>query len=289
MPRAKVTPFLRFACGVILLCARNVTANELTEREIYTQARQATVYISTGIAQGSGFFVKRNLIVTNFHVIEGMVLRPRRITYRLGGQILSRSVKVVRGYDKQRDLAILEVSATSVKPLVLGDSDSVVPPDTVYVAGHPASIPKVTFTMGNISAIREDLPGRLLQFTAPISRGSSGGPVFDSRGEVIGVATWSHKSKLEIKPKEIEVKVPQNLNLAVPSKHLKALLRSLRIQLPPKPKRKADNSGTKRKNQEKTNAEAEKAKADAEIAKAKAEADRAKAEARKVESRQSQG
>ena len=240
MPRAKVTPFLRFACGVILLCARNVTANELTEREIYTQARQATVYISTGIAQGSGFFVKRNLIVTNFHVIEGMVHRPRRITYRLGGQILSRSVKVVRGYDKQRDLAILEVSATSVKPLVLGDSDSVVPPDTVYVAGHPASIPKVTFTKGNISAIREDLPGRLLQFTAPISGGSSGGPVFDSRGEVIGVATWSRKSKLEIKPKEIEVNVPQNLNLAVPSKHLKALLRSHRIQLPPKPKRKAD-------------------------------------------------
>ena len=233
--KIKTTLLLGFACVVLFICVRNTIADELSEREIYTKARQATVYIQTDSGQGSGFFVKPNLIATNFHVIEDVLHRPWHIKYRREGQKRLTIVKSVLGHNRRLDLAILNVTSSSITPLDLGDSDSVGPPDTVYVAGHPASIPKVTFTKGNISAIREDLFGRPLQFTAPISGGSSGGPIFNDRGKVIGVATWTRKSELKIKPKEIEVDVPQNLNLAIPSKHLRKLLEDLGVQIPTEP------------------------------------------------------
>ena len=195
--------------------------------------------------------MKPNLIVTNFHVIDDVLHRPRDIDYRREGQARFTSVKVIRGYDRQRDLAILEVSASSVKPLVLADSGAVEPPDTVYVAGHPDSNPVVTISKGNVSAIREDSPNQWLQFTAPISTGSSGGPVLNSRGEVIGIATWIRKSRIQ----GSDLVIPQNLNTAVPSKHLMVLLKRLGIRMPPKPKPPADDAEMERRKAERAKAQ----------------------------------
>ncbi len=234
---------------MVFLLNRSLIADEQTKRKIDKQARQATVLIVTELGQGSGFFVRSDLLVTSFHVIEDARNRPRAIKYKREGQQSFSPIKSVRGYDEGRDLAILEVSPkTSVKRLILGNSDLVQPPDTVYVAGYPKSIPKVTTSIGNISAIHKDSLNQWLQFTAPVSGGSSGGPVLNSQGKVIGVATWIVRSTGEFDTEEflkkifkdpairIKVDVPQNLNFAIASKHLVALLRKLNIQLPPEPK-----------------------------------------------------
>ena len=171
---------------------------------------------------------------------------------------------------------MLQVSPSSVKLLPLGDSNTAKKGETVFVAGNPKGL-EGTLSDGILGAIRKDFHIELLQITAPISPGSSGGPVLNGRGEIIGVATFGFKAD-----------DAQNLNFAIPSNSLRSLLKRHRIPLPPKLKRKADNSGTKQKNEEIAKAEIEKAKADAEKAKAeaeraKADAEKAKAEAKKAE------
>ena len=256
----KIRPFLSLAILVGFLFSSSAIADEQTRREIDKQTRQATVLIVTENRQGSGFYVRKDLIATNYHVIQDARNRPKAIKYKREGQQRFTPVKSVLGYDQLRDLAILEVSTSRVSPLVLGDSNSVQPPDTVYVAGYPKSLrladylksrPKVTTSIGNISAIHKSSLNRWLQFTAPISGGSSGGPVLNSQGEVIGVATWNLRSTGEIDTEarlrkifedpainiiDIKVEDVQNLNFAISTNHLKALLKKHGIELPPRPK-----------------------------------------------------
>jgi hypothetical protein len=82
--------------------------------------------------------------------------------------------------------------------------------DPVYAVGNPQGL-EGTFSQGIISSIRDAGLDKLLQITAPISLGSSGGPVLNSKGEVIGVSVATFKAG-------------QNLNFAIPSNYLKALL-----------------------------------------------------------------
>ena len=199
-------------------------ADELTGVEIAARADQATVLIATGdsglteFGQGSGFFVAPNLIVTNFHVIEEASI----IGFMRVGQIQLHAIKSVRGYNTTYDLAILEVPFTHVSPLYIGDSASVRKGETVYVAGNPLGF-EGTFSDGTLSAFRRDAGVDLLQITAPISPGSSGGPVLNGNAEVIGVAT-----------SRLETADAQNLNFAIPSNYLKDMLRAAGVRLPPK-------------------------------------------------------
>ena len=257
MTENKIRQFLSLVILVGFLFSSSAIADEQTRREIDKQTRQATVLIVTEHGQGSGFYVRKDLIATNYHVIEDARNRPTAIKYKREGQQRFTPVKSVLGYDQLRDLAILEVSTSSVSPLVLGDSNSVQPPDTVYVAGYPKSLrladylkfrPKVTTSIGNISAIHKSSLSRWLQFTAPISGGSSGGPVLNSQGEVIGVATWIFRSTGEIdtegmlrkifEDSAIDIKVDdvQNLNFAISTNHLTALLKKHGIKFPPRSK-----------------------------------------------------
>ena len=118
--------------------------------------------------------------------------------------------------DKGHDLAILQVSALGVQPLPLGDSDAVEIGDTVYTAGNPGRL-EGTFSDGLISAIRPEgnelIHGKLLQMTAPISAGSSGGPVLNDSSEVIGISVGFREEG-------------QNLNYAIPVNYLKAMIKS---------------------------------------------------------------
>ena len=210
--------------ALIMLSCR-VFADELTGVEIAELADKATVLIVTGdsslteLDQGSGFFVTPNLIVTNFHVIEEASI----IGYMRVGQIQPHAIMSVRGLNTTYDLAILEVPSTQVSPLYIGDSNSVRKGETVYVVGSPHGF-EGTFSDGTLSAIRREAGTDLLQITAPISPGSSGGPVLNGNAEVIGVAT-----------SRLETADAQNLNFAVPSNYLKDMLRALGVRLPPKP------------------------------------------------------
>ena len=197
----------------LLLLSITTGASALTTEQLAEKALAATVSLemkdSTGttLSFGSGFFVKPNQIATNFHVIAG----ARQGTAKLVGKDTRYQIEGIVATDKENDLAVLNVTASGVTPLPLGDSDTVNIGAKVYVAGNPKGL-EGTFSDGLISR-RERHPKKRLQMTAPISPGSSGGPVLNSKGEVIGISVAAHRA-LDA----------QNLNFAIPSKYLKALL-----------------------------------------------------------------
>jgi hypothetical protein len=117
----------------------------------------------------------------------------------------------VVGIDKVRDLALLNVEATA-PTLRLADSGPAEVGDNVYAVGNPEGL-EGTFSQGLISGIRHLGSDSILQITAPISPGSSGGPVLNSNGQVVGIAvsTWTEG---------------QNLNFAVPVAYLTMLLKN---------------------------------------------------------------
>ena len=287
-------PFVRIAFLVHLLMWWNTAANDLDAAAISKKAENRAVAATVRIYvkeyswqdytfSGSGFFVKPHLIATNFHVIvdkDNSRVMPY-IAYRHSKRDRFHTVKPVKVKDVKRDLAVLEVSRSRIKPLILGGSESVERLDKVYVVGFAKAL-DCGITSGEINNPKERFSGvEYIRFDAPVSPGNSGGPVVDLHGDVIGVATAVYKSRIHIKPKDIGVSVPQNLNFAIPSNRLRSLLNSHGVPVPPKPKRKRVNRDLERKNEEKAKAEAEKARAEAK--KAEAEAKKAEADARRVE------
>ena len=186
----------------------------LPAEDIAEKALAATVYLEMQdkngktLGIGSGFFVKPNLIATNYHVIEGAA----KGTAKLVGKYTRYKIEGVTATDKTNDLVLLKVTAYRIKPLPLGDSDTVRIGETVYVAGNPKGL-EGTFSDGIISSRRDRYTKERFQMTAPISPGSSGGPVLNRKGEVIGVSVAVHRDP-----------DAQNLNFAISSKYLKKLL-----------------------------------------------------------------
>ncbi len=163
------------------------------------------------LSLGSGFFVRRDIIVTNMHVVEGASSGFAKVV----GKETKHSIVGIAGRDENSDLVLLKVNSSFAPPLALGDSDNVEVGEEVYVVGNPAGL-EGTFSQGIISGIRKVGDDTLLQITAPISPGSSGGPVINRQGQVIGVAVASFRSG-------------QNLNFAIPVSYLRKLLRRAEI------------------------------------------------------------
>jgi hypothetical protein len=156
-------------------------------------------------AVASGFLVQDGRIVTNAHVVAGA---HRLDIYDEDGQLVG-TAHHAEALDSVADLAILptprEVSATL--PLAGGEPSV---GETVLAIGAPEGLSH-TVSMGIVSAVRT-LDGReVIQITAPLSSGSSGGPVVNVHGEVIGVSVGMFRRG-------------QNLNFAVPVRALHALL-----------------------------------------------------------------
>jgi S1-C subfamily serine protease len=165
---------------------------------------------SKPLGQGSGFLVSNDgLLVTNYHVIaEGVsavAKLPDGAFYLIDGVVAS---------DKSRDVAVLKAHGHNFRPLSLGNSDRVQVGEEVVAIGSPLSL-ESTVSNGIVSGMRtaEDLGGKFLQVTAPISPGSSGGPLFNMIGEVIGITT-------------MYIKGGENLNFAIPINDAKRLLLS---------------------------------------------------------------
>ena len=183
-----------------------------TVPEIAEKALAATVYLemqdSNGktLGFGSGFFIKPNLIATNYHVIAGAASG----TAKLVGKSTTYKIEGFTATNKYNDLVLLKVSASGTKPLSIGNSDAVKIGEKVYVAGNSQGL-EGTFSDGIISSRHGGHAKGRLQMTAPISLGSSGGPVLNEKGEVIGVSYAILEGG-------------QNLNFAIPSLYLKTLL-----------------------------------------------------------------
>jgi len=181
----------------------------LTPKQIVEQSKPAIVRIEAdGERLGTGFVIdSTGVIATNLHVVVG----AREIRIRtLDGTVLL--VGAVLALDPNHDLALVSVTPASPMPtLKLGDSDQVAAGDPVLAIGNPLGVLDYTVSDGLIAAVREVAPDvKLLQISAPISQGSSGGPLFNPFGEVIGVSTAIFTEG-------------QNLNFGVPSNYVTAL------------------------------------------------------------------
>jgi|HubBroStandDraft_2_1064218.scaffolds.fasta_scaffold01212_4 S1-C subfamily serine protease len=156
---------------------------------IYERSRPSIVVIITAdknskpIAQGSGFIVGRNRVVTNHHVIEDA--ENALVVFADGTSALAEGVAAD---SPARDLAILVVKTGPRAALKLGDELSVKQGDSVFAIGAPRGL-ELSITNGIVSGFRDVDERFLLQTTAAIAPGSSGGPLFDNFGRVIGVTT----------------------------------------------------------------------------------------------------
>lgn len=141
------------------------------------------------VSQGSGFFITSNgRVVTNQHVIAS----ARNISVKLQSGAFY-SMRGVLAVDCAADLAILDLAVTGVKfdYVALGDVSAVEVGDPVVTIGNPLSL-EASVSDGIVSGIRHTSDGNIsyIQTTAPVSRGNSGGPLFNSLGEAIGIITF---------------------------------------------------------------------------------------------------
>jgi S1-C subfamily serine protease len=196
-----------------------VIPQKLTAREIVAQNGANVVYITTldshrkPFGQGSGFIASADgKVVTNWHVIEGASLVTVSL---LDGRTYTLSE--LSNYDSDRDIAVLQLTCGDVRACVLGDSDCLAPGDEITVIGNPQEL-RNSVTTGVVSSTDRLLDGKKwLQISAPVSPGSSGGPVFNDKGGVVGVVTMGFKAEFA-----------QNLNFAVPINEVKPLLETER-------------------------------------------------------------
>ena len=213
---------------------------ELTSKDIAKIASGSTVLVEVNSrGSGSGFFVGPGQIATNYHVIEGSV----RATARLVGTERTYTIVGYTAVDVERDLVILQVRDHSVKPLPLEKKAGVDRGIDVYPIGNPLGH-KDIFTAGKISGIQwvkstrdffnkglstindrktADTPQKLFVMTADVTSGSSGGPVLNDDGKVIGVVVGESLDE-------------QSLNYAIPVDDLNELLKKVG---PPKPLQQA--------------------------------------------------
>jgi S1-C subfamily serine protease len=141
-------------------------------------------------ALGSGFVMdKAGHIVTNYHVVAGA--ESVEVSFSNSDNLKARIV----GSDPSTDLAVLQVNARSraLTPLAFGNSDRVRVGDSVVAIGNPLGYDR-SVTAGIVSAVQRAISApnqfpidHVIQTDAPINHGNSGGPLIDSRGEVVGV------------------------------------------------------------------------------------------------------
>ncbi|MDE0316547.1 MAG: tetratricopeptide repeat protein, partial [Candidatus Poribacteria bacterium] len=186
---------------------QNRTAVQLAEKALASIVFLEMAHVNgQPLGFGSGFFVQHDQIATNFHVIAGAYSG----TARLVDTPATYDIEGITASDVDNDLAILKVSDSNVQPLLLGDSDAVQFGDTVYISGNSKES-EGTFSDGTISGPREIGNQTLLQMTAPISPGGSGGPVLNEKGEVIGLSF-------------VTLEDGQSHDCVIPSNYLKALI-----------------------------------------------------------------
>ena len=176
-------------------------ADGLTPGQIYAQYQDTVVAISNQVttnifgqvtetaSSGSGFIISQDgYIVTNCHVVEGAT----KLTV-----ITSNGTEydaALIGYDESNDIALLKVDATGLPVAKLGSSDDLIVGDQVVAIGNPLGELTNSLTVGYISAkdrtvTTEGTLINMLQTDAAINPGNSGGPLFNMKGEVIGITT----------------------------------------------------------------------------------------------------
>jgi serine protease Do len=166
---------------------------EQSVRELVKLLGEAVVQVRAPSGLGSGFILnEEGYLITNFHVIEGETQLSVEVYHVRNGQLDRRSYKQIRivAMNKFQDLALLKIEdkdAPKFASVPLGDSDVLAVGERVFAIGSPLGLER-TVTEGIVSTKTRQLMGELyLQTTAQINPGNSGGPLFNLRGEVVGV------------------------------------------------------------------------------------------------------
>ena len=175
----------------------NVSADGLTPAQVYAKCVNSVVAISarvtgvqgTGASSGSGFIISEDgYIVSNYHVVDGAT--SLTITTHNGEQYTA----VVVGYDDGNDFALLKAEATGLMPVKLGKSSALIVGDQVVAIGNPLGELSATLTVGYVSGKDRTITTdgtviNMIQTDAAINPGNSGGPLFNMKGEVVGITT----------------------------------------------------------------------------------------------------
>lgn len=180
----------------IVLSAEDVYKKTISKVAMIISYKDGVPY-----AQGSGFFIGENTLITNFHCVAGADKIEFKIT---GDDEIYKGAKVIKTSDDY-DLAIIKTKQDFpyVKIDSLGREEV---GSKVYAIGNPRGL-EGTISDGILSGKRDNEGIEYLQITAPISPGNSGGPVLNEKGDVIGVATFTFRNS-------------QSLNFAMPIKYI---------------------------------------------------------------------
>jgi tetratricopeptide (TPR) repeat protein len=220
MPKSQLPPLpRRLLLLCLFMCALGVARAQQAPQaeslpELVRRVKPSVVAIVTYDAKGepllsgSGFFIRPGQVLTNLHVIEG----ARRVEVKtLDGKGRIYASQGALDFDEEADLAVISVDAPHERTRVSELTNSLPEEgEGVFVIGNPLRL-EGSVSDGIVSAVRE-VPnlGKIIQTTAPISHGNSGSPVFNYRGQVVGVVT-------------VKVTNGQNINLALASARLASL------------------------------------------------------------------
>ncbi len=247
--KSAIQPHLQKVLSVLLLCsllagivivgapwAAFAESEELSPADLYEQNVNSTVGITisaqttsrygygyTYQASGSGFIITADgYILTNYHVISGYssvtVATYDNETY---------DAKVI-GYDESNDIAVLKIDAENLRPVTLGDSDSLRVGDTVLAIGNPLGELTFSLTKGIVSALSRNVRTgngnamSLIQTDCSINSGNSGGALFNTKGEVIGITNAKYSSSGMSSEAEID-----NIGFAIPINSVKKIVNSI--------------------------------------------------------------
>lgn len=198
LPAAEPAPPVNAARMPVATADRPVRSAENVFADVAPSVARIQVMDGSGrlIATGSGVVIDKAVVLTNCHVAT----RGARLTVKLGEAVMPASVQMA---DEALDLCRLAVAGLTAPPVVVGSVASLRTGQRVYAIGAPAGL-ELTISEGIVSALRKVDHGTVIQTTAPISPGSSGGGLFDASGAMVGIVTFQHR-------------FGQNLNFALPA------------------------------------------------------------------------
>lgn len=208
------TSILQFLLpGFLALLVSTNCIGQSKASEVYKKSAPTTVLIKTDKGGGTGFLVSSSgIIVTALHVVDGATKIGIKT---FSGDVYDRVSLLAR--DERKDIAILKIPGFNLPSVELGNSDDLTPGDQVVVLGNPLAVVELTTSVsdGILSGIRDLGEGfKVLQITAPISPGNSGGAVLTSEGKVVGVVSF-------------KLVKGEALNFAIPINYVRGLLASM--------------------------------------------------------------
>ena len=193
---------------------------ERTVKELVGKFGEGVVLIENPDGLGSGFIINdRGYCVTNFHVVEGQTRIAVTIFHRAeNGDFERRAIRDVKilALNPHFDLALLEIPAQkdlTFRPVFIAEDDSQREGDSVFAIGSPLGLER-SVSEGIVSTRNRNMEGIVyIQTTAQINPGNSGGPLFNDKGQVVGVIN-------------MKLTFGEGLGFAIPVTYLKHFLRN---------------------------------------------------------------